>query len=1175
MRLTTILLIVSLLQVSAAGLAQKVTVVANKAPLENVLRTIRMQSGYDIFYDGKDLVGSAPVNISVHDVSAEQAIMLALEKQALTYTIEGNVVVITRKVPSVLERVVTAFSQMEVQGRVVDEKGNPLSGANIWISGSNRGYGTGESGRFILSDMTGNETLITTYLGYKTDTLKLRGQKNVTIRMQPMVSALAEVAIAVNTGYQELDKQRATGSFGKPDMEVFKNRTGTPDIIGRLEGLVPGLVVVPGPSGKTGSYITSSSGTQRSLVRGKSTVNLQSEPLYVVNGVQVRDLSNFNPDDVMDITVLKDAAASSIYGVQATNGVIVITTKKGNPYSRIKVNYNGYFNFQNRPNFAKSHMLSSSQYIQAARETFDAAVNPLIYMNGSIVAPHEYILYDQEAHKNDPAYVARTNAQLDSLGRIDNKSQILDLWYQNAVVMNHTLSASGGGDAYNFYTSLSYADNQSTTRGTNNNSYRVNFNQTFSPARRLRISLNTSLDNTLSNYDNSASVPSSFIPYQLFKDANGNNIKLNYLKRLSPEVVADYEARSGINLDYSPVDEREAGYNKRNALTINVTGNVNLNIWKGFSFDGTYGYQKGLGKGNSFKDMRDYDARYQVVSLTMPATATSPIKYLLPITGGRYTIDDYEQRNWTLRNQLVYAANPRYGRDNLSVQIGQEVLENLGKRTNSSLLGYDEDLQTYTLLDYVTLRNGVSGTVTGYGGFYDTPYSVMEELTRNTSLFGLFNYTFNGKYSLDASWRKDKSNLFGSEHSMQRKPTYSVGAKWQLKREEFLQGINWLNDLGLRATYGITGNSPYVGASSQFDILGSSNDAVTGASLYLAIPANDKLSFEKTRTTNIGLDFSLFKNRIGGSVDIYDKKTTDLLGSYRTNPLTGTSSTTGNLGNLNNKGIELSLRTENIQTRNFNWSTNFVFSFNKNKLISYVEPQPYMLTGDGRLYAQSVVGYETGALFAYRFAGLDNMGDPQIQLADGTITKSNEQGTVMADDLLYMGTTAPKFNGGLSNTFRYKNLSIAANMVYSLGHVMRRPAYMTFDGRLTAEGFSGNLPQEFMQRWKKPGDEAFTNIPSFVAGYDGYSRRSTQYYTQADINVIDASYIKLRDVTLSYSFATSILRLIRVEAVNVFVQTGNFMIWKANKNGIDPEAAYDYIAGRAGRTFSIGASVTF
>jgi len=501
------------------------------------------------------------------------------------------------------------------------------------------------------------------------------------------------------------------------------------------------------------------------------------------------------------------------------------------------------------------------------------------------------------------------------------------------------------------------------------------------------------------------------------------------------------------------------------------------------------------------------------------------------------------------------------------------VLEYLGKRTGTVLMGYNEDLQTYTLLDYVALRNGVSGTVTGYGGFYDDPYSVSEDLTRNTSLFGLFNYTYNGKYSLDASLRRDKSNLFGSEHSSQKKPTYSIGAKWQMKKEGFLQDINWLSDLGLRTTIGITGNSPYVGASSQFDILGSDNDVVTGAALYLGNAANDKLSFEKTRTVNIGIDFSLIRNRIGGSVDLYDKKTTDMLGSYKTNPLTGSSSTTGNLGNLNNRGIELSLRSENIQTHDFNWSTNFVFSYNKNKLVSYVDPQPYQLTDYGRLYGE-VVGYPLGPLFAYKFAGLDKMGDPQVQLADGTITKE-QNGAVKAVDLVYMGSTAPKFNGGLSNTFRYRGLSLAANMVYSLGHVMRRPVNTSFSGRLTAEGYSGNITQEFLQRWKKPGDEAFTNIPSFVASNDSWSRRNINYYTQADINVIDASYIKLRDVTLSYNLASSLLRAIRLESASVFVQTGNFMIWKANKYHVDPESSYDYINGRTGRTFSIGANVTF
>ncbi len=1173
MKLTTFILITTILHVSAASFGQKINLKAQNAPLEKVFQQIRKQTGVDFLFDATVLKSANKVNINVSNASLEETLKSCFEGQNLDYVINDRSVIISKKTPSFLNKVISAFSNMDVQGRVIDEKGNLLSGANVMIMGTNRGYGTGESGRFILNNMVGDETLITSYLGYKTDTLKLHGQKNVTIRMVPVAAVLAEVGIVVNTGYQELNKERATGAFGKPDMEIFKSRTGTPDIMARLDGLVPGLMVIPGPTNKAASGFTGT-GNQRSVIRGKSSVQLQSEPLYVVNGVQVTDLSTFNPDDVQDITVLKDAAAASIYGVQAANGVIVITTKKGNPYRKIKINYSGYFNFQNRPDYENNHLPSSGQFIQAARETFDAVNNPLISLSRAIIAPHEQILYDQDAHKTDPAYVARTNAQLDSLGKIDNRKQILDLWYQNALVMNHTLSASGGSEAYNFYTSLSYADNQTTTKGADNNAYRINFNQTFSPVRRLKISLNTSLNNTLTNSDNSISVNSTFIPYQLFKDANGNNIKLNYLKGLSPGTLADFQTRSGINLDYSPLDERNAAYSKKNVLTMNVTGNVNLNIWKGLSFDGTYGYQKSLGNGHSYKDISTYDSRFQLVNLTKPAGAGSPITYLLPTTGGRYATDNVDLRYWTLRNQLVYKTNPGNGRDNLSIQIGQEVLEQLSKRESSILMGYDEDLQTYTLLDYVALSKGVPGTVTGYGSFSESPYNVSEELRRSTSLFGLFNYTYNGKFSLDASIRQDKTNLFGSEHASQKKPVYSIGTKWLMGKEDFIKSIDWLDDLGLRATYGIMGNSPYSAGASKYDILRSINDPITGMSLTLATPANDKVSFEKTRTINVGLDFALFKNRISGTMEVYAKKTTDMLGAFRTNPLTGTINTTGNLGNLSNKGIELTLRSENLRTQDFTWSTGFVFSYNINKLISYSEPQPSQLTASGRL-SGNVVDYPIGPLFAYRFAGLDHTyGDPQILLANGTVTKQMRAAT--ANDLVYMGTTVPKFNGGLTNTFRYKSLSVSANMVYNLGHVMRKPVNRFWTGRLTAEGFSGSMLSEFLDRWKKPGDEEFTNVPSFVSNQSlNYTRRNTDYYSSADINVIDASYIKLRDVTLSYNLSRSILRAIRIEAVNVFVQTGNYMLWKANKDHVDPENPYDYIYGRTGRTFSIGANVTF
>jgi hypothetical protein len=396
--------------------------------------------------------------------------------------------------------------------------------------------------------------------------------------------------------------------------------------------------------------------------------------------------------------------------------------------------------------------------------------------------------------------------------------------------------------------------------------------------------------------------------------------------------------------------------------------------------------------------------------------------------------------------------------------------------------------------------------------------------------------------------------------------------------------IKWMNDLAIRGTYGITGNSPYTGAAALYDILGSQpqsqSGGVAGDALVVSQPANNKLSWETTRTVNIGIDYTLLDRKISGSIEYYHKTTTDLINNTPLNPFSGFTSITGNLGRLLNHGIEMSLMTVNVRTRHFSWTTNFTFSYNKNKLASYPALSAlYSSSAFGKLNAGSFPGYSLSPLFAYKFAGLDSIGDPRVRLADKTVTKNPN--ISQASDLIYKGTIIPLFNGGFSNTFSSGGFSLTVNMIYNMGNVMRRDFNTFYTGRLTAlpRGFSGNVNEDFADRWKKPGDEAFTNIPSYVANQiTSATRRNISYYEDGDINVVSASYIKIRDITLSYDLQPRMLRSVRTHAVRVFAQATNFMVWKANHYGIDPE----YISATSGirsippyqHSFSLGANVT-
>jgi len=322
--------------------------------------------------------------------------------------------------------------------------------------------------------------------------------------------------------------------------------------------------------------------------------------------------------------------------------------------------------------------------------------------------------------------------------------------------------------------------------------------------------------------------------------------------------------------------------------------------------------------------------------------------------------------------------------------------------------------------------------------------------------------------------------------------------------------------------------------------------------------ANRKLSWERTQTYNLGIDYSFLKGRLTGSSDLYMRRTTNLIGNIPANAFSGVASIIGNLGDIHNDGVETRLTSVNIKQKDFTWSTTLILSYNVNKITKLYNPNPttsavqYMLIR----YAE---GYSAFAQWAYRFKGLDNVGDPLVELADGTITKKPG---ATASDLVYMGTFQPKLTGGFSNNFRYRNFQLTCNMVYNFGSTLRRDAVGlngvtgNLTGRNATSGgyFLGNLYTDFNKRWKKPGDETSTNIPAYIPSSSiSSSQRNVQYYSSGDINYFNGAYIKMRDITLLYTLPAQIVSRLLAEDITFRATVSNVLLWKANKYGIDPE----------------------
>lgn len=1156
MKLSILLTCMAIFSATANSLAQKVTLTAKKSPLIDVLNKISQQSDYDFVLVQDVLRHAQPVTIDFKNSDLSEVLASIFLQQPLDYKINDKSILIYKK-----EVYNQSQATLNIQGRVVDETGNPLRGANIQVSGKKRMTTSDQQGAFKLEELEHDARILVSYVGYITRELKATADMG-NIVLQIKEDAIDAVNVVINTGYQRISKERSAGSFAKPDMEVVHERSASMNILQRLDGLIPGLVVNNSPTAVGNPF----------MIRGLSTINANKNPLIVVDGIVISDVSLINPNDVNDVTVLKDATAASIWGARASNGVIVITTKQGGANQPLKINYEGFVNLKGKPEFDYFPTLNSAQYIQASKEIFDpinwpyntaSDYNPFAKKVG--IAPDKQILYDM--HRGVLSPVAGEK-MLDSLAALNNHKQIRDIWYQQAFTSNHNLSISGGKTGHSFYSSLGYTKSQYAEKGNSDDRYKVNLRQDFNFGKHLQAYLINDITMIRGRENRPIKINSRFLPYQLFQDADGNSISMPYMGRVSEETRAFAEARSKISLDYDPIKDQFAGDTKSNMLNTRSVLGLTLRIVPALRIESVYGFNTENGKHQDYNDNSKYTQRYDIVTFTHAPTDGAVPKYYLPELGGKYAVSTGIERDWTIRNQLVFDQNWHQGQHQLTALAGHEAQDQFAQSNRSVAFGFNRKLLTSAVLDYATLispgyQNTVLPTgsnVSALGINAEQLFTEVEGRNRFISYYGNIGYSFKNRYTLNASIRNDQSNLFGKSKAAQGKSVWSAGAKWALSKEDFFAGISEnIKDLALRATYGLTGNSPIPGSSASEDVLEPLRNPQlpNGLGLMIGTPGNPSLTWESTKSLNLGLDFTLPGDRIYGTLDYYHKKTSNLLGAMEVNPLSGFNSIVGNLGDMDNKGLELSLGSLNLYTKNWTWRSHATLSYNKNK-VKRIELPETISSGADKIGQTYMPGYAAFAIFTYDFIGLDNLGDPLVRLADGTETKINSD--VMAEDVRYMGTAQQPWSGGLFNNLTYKNFNLNIGLVFHLGHVLLRDVntlYTTEAGNsyISAGNFTtGNFHAEFADRWKKPGDELHTNIPSFVSSdSENMSRRDYHHYTLGSLNALDASFIKIRDIMLSYNLPKSFLKNANIKKLSVQAQLANLMLWKANNADIDPE----------------------
>jgi len=538
-------------------------------------------------------------------------------------------------------------------------------------------------------------------------------------------------------------------------------------------------------------------------------------------------------------------------------------------------------------------------------------------------------------------------------------------------------------------------------------------------------------------------------------------------------------------------------------------------------------------------------------------------------------------KSYTARAQLNFDRQI-HSRHHISALAGVERRAVAQSFTSVFKMGYNDNNLQYLPVDEIALGN-LKGTES-LGSTFSLRFNNYNYFNygedRYISAYGNVGYTYNGKYNLTGSVRVDNSNLFGTDPRYRYLPLWSVGASWRLSEEDFLKDVSWVNNLSVRATYGLGGNvartvGPYLQATSTFF---SEANAPATSILY---PPNKSLRWEKTATTNIGVDFAVLNNRISGSIDYYFRRSTDLLGEKSVDPTNAFPVALINYGSLNNKGIELSLNTVNVSKKHFSWGTTLVLSFNKNKMTDInMNTTLYQSFTGG--YGVNQIGYPMDAVFSFRSAGLDpTNGSMMVYDKDGKVVKNYDQtGAIVANmtdvkGLVYSGTMRPKYTMGFTNTFTYRQFTLNVMLIGNGGHVIRdvvTPVGYLFPFR--------NTDSRVLNYWRKPGDE---KIPGMLPAPD-LKGTGGSYYTltwyASDQNVLKADYIKVRDISLAYNLTPAVTRFKKFSNVKLTLQVQNPFHWYANAAGIDPEA-YDFASEYANRrlpvmpTYMAGIDLTF
>ncbi|MBV7530663.1 SusC/RagA family TonB-linked outer membrane protein [Chitinophaga sp. sic0106] len=1124
--------------------AQSVTIYGKDLTLQQVFKAIQQQTGYGVLANRNVYDAAKPVTLQVVSKPLNELLAQIVSEQQLQYVIKGKTIFISKKVKATSQD--DNMDITSLSGHIVDSAGKPLSGASISNKATHNRTVSGEDGGFNLQAKRG-DVLIIRFIGYDTKELVIADSNSLVISLKPTVNDLKEIAV-VNTGYQLINRTNLTGSVATVGSEELEKRN-TQNILLNLEGLVPGLVQYRG----------------NTTIRGVSTIQANANILVVVDGLPIEgSIADVNPYEVESVTVLKDAAAAAIYGARASNGVIVVNTKKAKAKNKTTIELSSNLTVTDKPDYSYQSYMTPAQQVDWESEYYHwwfdggngTVSNPVgnfenNVANGAPVSPVQYAYYQ---YKTGKINAAQLESQLGDYRKNDFVAQYRDQALLSQVLQQYNLALrTNNGKSHNSLV-VNYTTDNTGIIHAYNRQINLFYKGAYNIAKWLDLDygVNSVLGKARAHNNDFATTPYSVPSYFNLFNADGTRAQYSTNRFNSYNTIM--ETTPGLySGTFNHLDELERDFVNTSTLNTRYYLNMHFKVLRGLYIQPMVQYEDLRRNVSAYSEAESYTMRWLQDVYSTRTGAAGNYKYtnLLP-KGGKLATADIKSPNYTARLQANY--DREFGNHGFIAIAGMEFRQTRTYGNNGVLLGYDDQLQTQSTqsVNFGNLYNLNTGT------FWNPSYPVRQyhfneiadmsllrdELHRFASGYANLTYTYDRKYNLFGSLRKDYADLFGGDEKYRGRPLWSVGASWVASEAAFLKNMVNLDYLKLRTTYGLTGNIRNVTA-----VLAATtgvNNITQLPNATVTNPPNPKLRWEKTATTNIGLDFSWWQQRLRGSLDWYLRKGTDLFAQKRLDPSEGFTSMVINNASMTNHGIELNLGYDWFRPSSaggFRWSSQVTGSWNKNKITAVDEltRNPLTLAGGGSYR----VGYPVHSLFSFRFAGLDTNGVPQWYDAKGAPSKAS-LGANDADAIEYSGSADPILNLGFNNDISYKGISLNIFAVYYGGHYYRaRPVPTPYP-----YANYGPMPTYLLNSWTP------TNTNTDVPGSGQYYQVpiTNQYYYSNNL-VRPADFIKIRNIVLGYTLPATVASKIRATSLKMRAQINNpGAIWIKQKDvHVDPE----------------------